>query len=327
MKAIAGRFLSGLAGSLAALLLGAVPAADALAQYPERPITIVVPYPAGGVTDLTARALADSLSRHLPQPAVVLNRPGAGATIGGGAVASAAPDGYTLGFFPLAAAVPEVFRFRYTAPYSTTDLKPIAAVAATAMSFAVKADSPLQSMKDVVELAKKSNGLMIGTPGPQTLPSMIMVQMSKREGVKLEDAAFGGDAKTLPALLGGHIQVGAIDYAALKSSVEAGKIRVLAVCTESRVDFLPNVPTVQELGYPLPYVSSLGLFGPKALPPDLVKKLEELVARITREPEFINKMKSLSIQTAYKNSAAYEQAVLRDRDNLEAFFREQGLYK
>lgn len=327
MKAIAGRFLSGLAGSVAALLLGAVPAADTLAQYPERPITIVVPYPAGGVTDLTARALADSLSKHLPQPAVVLNRPGAGATIGGGAVASAAPDGYTLGFFPLAAAVPEVFRFRYTAPYSTADLKPIAAVAATAMSFAVKADSPLQSMKDVVDLARKSNGLMIGTPGPQTLPSMIMVQMSKREGVKLEDAAFGGDAKTLPALLGGHIQVGAIDYAALKSSVEAGKIRVLAVCTESRVDFLPNVPTVQELGYPLPYVSSLGLFGPKALPPDLVKKLEELVARITREPEFINKMKSLTIQTAYKNSAAYEQAVLRDRDNLEAFFREQGLYK
>ena len=299
----------------------------ALAEYPDRPVSLVVPYPAGGVTDLTARALADSMSKHLPQPVIVLNKPGAGATIGGGAVASAAPDGYTLGFFPIAAAVPEVFRFRYTAPYATADLKAIASVAATAMSFAVKADSPLQSMQDVVELARRNNGLLIGTPGPQTLPSMFMVQLSKKEGVKLEDAAFGGDAKTLPALLGGHVQVGAIDYSALRASVEAGKLRVLAVCTESRVDFLPNVPTVQELGYPLPYVSSLGLFGPKALPADLVKKLEELVAKVTKEPEFAAKMKGLTIQTAFKDSATYQQAVLRDRDNLETFFREQGLYK
>ncbi|OGA63160.1 MAG: hypothetical protein A3F77_16810 [Betaproteobacteria bacterium RIFCSPLOWO2_12_FULL_67_28] len=312
--------------SLLLVALGCLFSSLGLAEYPEKPITLIVPYPAGGVTDLTARALADSLSKHLPQPVVVLNRPGAGATIGGGVVASSAPDGYTLGFFPLAAAVPEVFRFRYTAPYTTTDLKPIASVAATAMSFAVKADSPLQSLKDVVELARKNNGLLIGTPGPQTLPSMIMVQLSKKEGVKLEDAAFGGDAKTLPALLGGHVQVGAIDYSAIKSSVEAGKLRVLAVCTESRVDFLPNVPTVQELGYPLPYVSSLGVFGPKTLPADLVKKLEDLVAKVTREPEFIGKMKSLTIQTSFKDSAAYQQAVLRDRDNLETFFREQGLY-
>jgi len=318
MKTFRGALLFGLGWLCAGL---------ALAQYPDKPITLVVPYPAGGVTDLTARALADSMSKHLPQPVIVLNKPGAGATIGGGAVASAAPDGYTLGFFPLAAAVPEVFRFRYTAPYTTTDLKPIASVAATAMSFAVKAESPLQSMKDVVELARKNNGLLIGTPGPQTLPSMFMVQLSKKEGVKLEDAAFGGDAKTLPALLGGHIQVGAIDYSALRASVEAGKLRVLAVCTENRVDFLPNVPTVQELGYPLPYVSSLGLFGPKALPAELVKKLEELVAKVTKEPEFIDKMKGLTIQTSFKDSAAYQQAVLRDRDNLETFFREQGMYK
>ena len=314
--------------ALGALLCGALAALPAAsqAQYPDRPITIIVPYPAGGVTDLTARALADGLSRHLPQPAVVVNRPGAGATIGGNAVATAAPDGYTLGFFPLAAAAPEVFRFAYSAPYTSNDLKAVASVAATAMSFAVKADSPLQSMKDVVELARKSGGLMIGTPGKQTLPSMIMTLMAEKEGVKLEDAAFGGDAKTLPALLGGHIPVGAIDYAALRSSVEAGKARVLAVCTEQRVDFLPNVPTVLELGYQLPYVSLLGLFAPKNLPAELVGRLQALVDRITKEPQFADKMRAMTIQPAYKDSAAYQAVVLRDRDNLEAFFRKQGLY-
>lgn len=307
--------------------VGCLFASLCLAEYPEKPVTIVVPYPAGGVMDLTARAIADSLTGHVSQPVVVVNRTGAGATIGGNTVATAAADGYTLGFFPVAAAVPEVFRFAYTAPYSSHDLKAISAVAATAMSFAVKADSPIKSMKDVVELARKSGGLMIGTPGKQTLPSMIMVKMAAKEGVKLEDAPFGGDAKTLPALLGGHVQVGAIDFAALKPSVEAGKIRVLAVCTEKRIDLAPDVPTVLELGYELPYVSSLGLFGPKGLPDDIARKLDELMAKIATEPKFVNRMKDMSIQIAYKDAPTYRQALVRDRDNLEAFFTQQGMYK
>lgn len=328
MKSIRDRLLAGSAfiASLALLSGTFLPAAGA-AGYPERAITMVVPYPAGGVTDLTARALADSMSRHLKQSVVVVNRPGAGATIGGNAVATAAPDGYTLGFFPLAAATPEVFKFAYESPYSSTDLRAIAAVAATAMSFAVKSDSPLRSMKDVVELARKSGGLLIGTPGKQTLPSMIMIKMAAKEGVKMDDVAFGGDSKTLPALLGGHVPVGAIDYAALRASVEAGKIRVLAVCAENRVDFAPDVPTVVELGYDLPYASSLGVFGPKALPEDLVKQLQDLVSRITREPQFANRMREMSIQTLFKDAATYQKAVFRDRDNLISFFKQQGLLK
>lgn len=307
--------------------MGLLFAGLALAEYPEKPITIIVPYPAGGVMDLTARALADSMTSHIAHPVIVVNKTGAGATIGGAAVATAPPDGYTLGFFPVAAAVPEVFRFAYSAPYSSNDLLPVSAVAATAMSFAVKADSPIKSMKDVIELARKSGGLLIGTPGKQTLPSMIMVKMAAKEGVKLDDVPFGGDAKTLPALLGEHVLVGAIDYAALKPSVEAGKIRVLAVCTEKRIDLAPDVPTVLELGYDLPYVSSLGLFGPKALPEAVAKKLDELVAKIVKEPKFAQRMKEMSIQVSYKDGATYRHALVRDRDNLETFFTQQGMYK
>jgi tripartite-type tricarboxylate transporter receptor subunit TctC len=307
--------------------MGLLFAGLALAEYPEKPITIIVPYPAGGVMDLTARALADSMTSYIAHPVIVVNKTGAGATIGGAAVATAPPDGYTLGFFPVAAALPEVFRFAYSAPYSSNDLLPVSAVAATAMSFAVKADSPIKSMKDVIELARKSGGLLIGTPGKQTLPSMIMVKMAAKEGVNLEDVPFGGDAKTLPALLGEHVLVGAIDYAAIKPSVEAGKIRVLAVCTEKRIDLAPDVPTVLELGYDLPYVSSLGLFGPKALPEAVAKKLDELVAKIVKEPKFAQRMKEMSIQVSYKDGATYRQALARDRDNLETFFTQQGMYK
>ena len=328
MKSIADGALAGL-GCLVSmtLLIATVSAPSQAAAYPERPVTLVVPYPAGGVTDLTARALADSMSRHLSQPVVVVNRPGAGATIGGNAVATAAADGYVLGFFPLAAAIPEVFKFVYDSPYSSTDLMAIASVAATAMSFAVKADSPLQSMKDVVDLARKSGGLLIGTPGKQTLPSMIMIKIAAKEGVKIDDVAFGGDSKTLPALLGGHVPVGAIDYAALRASVDAKKIRVLAVCAENRVDFAPDVPTVVELGYELPYASALGVFGPKGLPEDLVKQLQDLVGRITKEPQFVSRMRDMSIQTNFKDAATYQKAVFRDRDNLMGFFKQQGLLK
>ena len=140
-------------------------------------------------------------------------------------------------------------------------------------------------------------------------------------------AAFGGDAKTLPALLGGHVEVGAIDFAALKASVEAGKLRLLAVCAENRLDAAPHVPTVTELGYDMPYVSSLGLFVPKATSEDLVRRLEDMVSRVTREAQFVTRMKEMSIQIAYKDAASFRKAVIRDRDNLEVFFREEGLLK
>jgi tripartite-type tricarboxylate transporter receptor subunit TctC len=311
---------------LSALCLTAVVPAYA-AGYPDKPISLVVPYAPGGVMDRTARVLAEHMSPHLGQRVLVVNRPGAGASIGGNAVATAVPDGYTLGFFPIAAAVPEVFRFAYISPYTSHDVKAISQVAVTAMSFAVLADSPIKSMKDVVALARKKGDVLVATPGKQTLPSMIMQKISTKEGVKLQDVPYAGDGKTLPALLGGEVAVAAIDYAVLKPQVDAGRVRVLAVCAEKRIDLAPDVPTVAELGYEMPYVSSLGLFATKSLPDDIVQKLDGLVARIVKEPKFIEKMRETSIQVAYKDAAEYRKAVIRDRDNLEAFFKQQGLYK
>ena len=311
----------------AVLLSGIFPVESRAAEYPERPITLIVPYLAGGITDLSARVLAESMSRHLKQPVLVMNRPGAGGTIGGNIIATAVPDGYTLGFLPLGAAVPEAFKFDYESRYSSTDLAAIASVAGTTMTFAVKADSPLQSMKDVVELARKSGSLLIGTSGKFTLPAMIIMNIAAKEGVKIDDVPFASDANTLPALLGGHIAVGTISYASMRPSVEVGKIRVLAICDENRADFVPNAPTMLELGYEMPYVSALGLFGPKGLPEALVKKLSDLVATIAKDPQFIGRMREMSIPVAFKDSAAYQKAVFRDRDKLIAFFKRQGLLK
>jgi tripartite-type tricarboxylate transporter receptor subunit TctC len=295
--------------------------------YPNRTITIIVPYPAGGVTDLSARALAEAMEKHLKQPVVVVNKTGGRATIGGNAMVTSKPDGYTVGFFPIATALPEVFSYFYDAPYESKDVKPVSCVVATAMSIVVKADAPWNSLKDVVEHARKNPGLKVGSPGKQTLPYMTMVNVGKKEGVSFTDVPFGGDAGTVPALLGGHVPVAAIDYSAVKSLVDAKKLRVLAVCTEKRVDFAPDVPAMGELGYKLAYNSVLGLFGPKGLPDEVVKTLDELVGRISKEPEFRNRMKNMAIQPYYEDSATYQKSLLRYKESMAAFFKEEGLVK
>ena len=295
--------------------------------YPDRAITVVVPYSAGGVTDLAGRALAEAMEKDLKQPVVVVNKVGGRATIGGYAVVTAKPDGYTLGFFPIASCLPEVLSYFYEAPYSSKDLRPISCVAGTAMSFVVKADAPWNSFKDIVEFARKNPGVKVGTPGKQTLPYMVLAGVARREKVSFVDVPLGGDAETLPAVLGGHVPVAAIDYSAIKSSVDAKKLKVLATCTEKRVDFAPDVPSIGELGYKLAYVSVLGLFGPKTIPDELVKKIDELVGKISEEQEFRSRMKSICIQPYYQDSATYQKSLLRYKDNMQAFFKEEGLVK
>lgn len=297
--------------------------------FPDRALTIVVPYPAGGVTDLAARVLAERMEKHLKQPAVVVNKVGGRATVGGHAVVTAKPDGYTLGFFPVAASVPEAFSyfFKDVVPYSLKDLRPISSVAGTAMSFAVKDDSPLNSFKDFVEFAQKNPGIKVAVPGKQTLPYLVMVDAAKKEKISFVSVPTGGDAKTLPALLGGHVPIGAIDYSAMKSLVEAKKLKVLAVCTPKRVDFASDVPSIVELGYRLAYVSTLGLFGPKELPAELVKRLDELVRKITEEKEFRDKMNVISVQPFYQSADAYLKDLVQSKDIIEAFFKEEDAAK
>jgi tripartite-type tricarboxylate transporter receptor subunit TctC len=309
------------------LLTGFSVPVEAASNYPDRAISIVVPYPAGGLTDIAARALADAMEKHLKQPVVVVNKTGGRATIGGYSVVTEKPDGYTLGYFPIATCLPEVFTYFFDAPYSSADLRPIASSAVGALSFTVRADSPFQSFKDVVEYAKQNPGLKIASPGKQTLPYMVSQNVAKKEGVKFTDVPFSGDATTTPALLGGHVPVAAIDYSAVKSLVDAKKLRVLATCTKKRLDFAPDIPTMEELGYKLAYYSMLGLFGQKTLPEDVVKKIDETVAKVFKEQEFLDKMRNACIQAQYEGSVSYPKILAGFKESMTAFFKEEGLVK
>ncbi len=297
------------------------------ASYPERPITLVVPYAPGGVTDLGARALAEAMEKHLKQPVVVVNKPGGGTTIGGNAVVTAKPDGYTLGFLPTSASLPEVFTYFYEAPYSSKDLKPVSRILAPVLAVTVKEDAPWNSLKDLVDAARKNPGMKMGTHGKSTLGYLVMVTVGKAEKVNFVDVPFDGDSKIVPAILGGHVPVGTPAFPAIKSLLDGKKLKVLALCIERRAEFAPDLPTVVELGYKLAFVSYLGVFGPKGLPEEMVTKLNDVIHKISEEKDFRSKVNNMGTQLYYEPTTSFEKSLSRYRQNLQAFFKEEGLTK
>ncbi len=297
------------------------------AEYPERAITFVIPYPPGGVTDLGARALAEAMERQLGKPVVAVNKAGGATTIGGAAVASAKPDGYTLGFFPSSASIPETYTYFYQAPYSSKDLRPVAKVGVPVLTFAVKGDSPMNTMKDLVEYARKNPGAKIGIHGKSTLGFLAMRAIAKAENVNMVDVPFDGDTKIVPAILGGHVPAGTPAYPAVKALLDAKQLKVLALLLEKRADFAPTVPTVVELGYNFPGGSYLGLFAPRATPDDIVKKLNDVVGKITQDAEFRAKIHNMGTQVVFLDSKAFEKSINGYKEALQVFFKEEGLVK
>lgn len=298
------------------------------AKYPARQITLVCPLSPGGLLDVAARVLAEALEKELKQPVVVVNKPGGAMTTGGYAVASAKPDGYTLGFFVNTTALPEVYTYFYGAPYSSADLRPISRVHFFNTAVTVKGDAPWNTMKEFVEYARKNPGTKFGHNGKGGLQYVIMTAIAKAEGLKMVDVPYDGDATSVPAIMGGHIPVALPAYGLVKPQVQAKRLKVLAISSEKRVDFAPNVPALGELGYKLPsYASFFALFAPKKTPDEIVNKLDEVVRKLCADKEFQTKNRNLDLQLAYEGPAGFEKYMNQWKAEMMAFFVEQGMTK
>jgi len=314
---------------LATLLLGSsffIGLQGANSAYPDRAITLVVPYSPGGGLDLAARALAESMEKHLKQPVIVVNKPGGATTIGGNTVVTSKPDGYTLGYFPTPTIIPEVFSYFYEAPYSSKDLKPICRLTEPVLTITVK-EGTFNTLKEFIEFARKNPGLKMGTHGKSGLGYIAMATIAKAEKVKFTDVPFVGDSAIVPAILGDHITVGTPGFAAIRSLVEAKKLRPLALCLEKRVDFAPEIPTVVDLGYKLGFVSCHGFFGPKDLPEDVVKMINELARKIAEEKDFQTKIRNTSQIVNYEDTASFKKSIEKYKEDLKVFFKEEGFVK
>lgn len=276
----------------AALAVLSGPAAAQQDRYPSRNITIVVPFAAGGATDVTARAIGERLSESFGQQVIIENRPGANGIVGTLAVAAAAPDGYTLvmGGANTHAMNDALYKnLRYDSQKSFT---PITLTARIPIAFVVHPALPVNTIKDLIELAKKEPGKWSygssGTGGPQHLA---MELFKWKAGVNLQHVPYKGGSQQLSDLLGGHIKIGSIGLPPALPNIQSGNLRALAVTDAQRSGFLRDLPTIAESGVPGAEVSYwLGLLGPAGMPDDVVKKLHGEVVAILARPDVREKL-------------------------------------
>ncbi|HXS53712.1 MAG TPA: tripartite tricarboxylate transporter substrate binding protein [Usitatibacter sp.] len=278
--------------SLAALALLAVAALAAAApnDYPARSITMIVPFPPGGVADITARPLAEVMGRFLGQSVVVENKPGAGGGVGMHYVANARADGYTvLMALSSISIIPEADKVLGREPmFQLSQLVPVARFTADPTVLAVRADSPYKSVADLVAAAKKAPGTIpFGSSGNYGTMHVPMEMLAQAAGVKMLHVPFTGAGPAIVALLGGQVDALSTGPSTIAGHVRGGKVRVLATWGEGgRHPAFPDVPTLKELGYDVQFSQWTGLFVPAGTPEPVIARLREAARAAVRDPQF-----------------------------------------
>jgi tripartite-type tricarboxylate transporter receptor subunit TctC len=290
-------------GAIALVLAFCAGAAFAQA-YPNRPITLIVPWPAGGSTDLSVRAIADIAAKHLGQRFVIENRAGATGTVGPTyMVQNTKPDGYTISQMPIT-----VFRLPHmmkTAFDPMTDFSWIIHLTGYTFGVVVRADSPIKTWQDLVAFAKANPGkLTYASPGLGSSLHIGMENLAAREGMELLHVPFKGYADASVALLGGHVMAHA-DSTGWAELVDAGRVRLLVTWGAQRTKRWPQVPTLKDLGYPIVASSPYGLAGPRGMDPAAVKVLHDAFKKALEDPEYQKILERLDQEAYYLGSADY----------------------
>lgn len=283
MKKLSRRHLLALAGLLA---IGSPLSAGAADAYPTKPIKIIVGYSAGGAVDLIARSVGQRMAILLGQPVIVENKPGAGTNIAVKALITGPSDGYTLMLAANALAVnPTLFQ---PAPYDLErDLTPVSLVGRVPVVAAVRENSEWKTLQQLVSAAKAKPGTFgVATPGNGSTPHLAMELFQHTAGVSLRHVPYKGGSQALTDVMGGHVDVVAVNALEASPLAKAGKLRVLALMSPERAAVLPGVPTVAESGYP-GFEASVwyGFVAPAGLPKPVLAKLHEAVQKALESPE------------------------------------------
>ena len=272
--------------------------------FPNRPVTLVVPWPAGGSTDRHMRALAELASKHLGQNVIVENKPGGGGTIGPGTMAmNAKPDGYTIAQFPLGMLrIPHMQKMPWD---PMKDFTYIVGISGYTFGFTVRADSPYKTFKDYIEAARKEPGKIdYGSTGVGSSPHLLMEELAINAKVQLNHVPFKGNADLQQALLGGHVMAQS-DATGWDKFVDGGQMRLLVTFGEKRTKRWPNVPTAKELGYGVVSQSPYGLVGPKGMDPAVVKVLHDAFKKAMDDPKHLALLDELNQDLWYRSGEDY----------------------
>lgn len=314
-----------LASIAATTLCAASHPASAADAYPSRRITLVIPYPAGGATDVLGRLLANKLSEAWKTTVVVENKSGGGGVVGNDFVAKAQPDGYTvlLAITQIIQAPSLVAKL----PYDVfKDLTPVTQVALSTIVLVVPEQQPFKSVKELVDYAKANPGKPYGTFGNATTSHLYGELLKKTTGIEMVHVPYRGSAPLTNDLLNNTVTAAFQDLTTAHAQIKAGKLRPLAVGGEKRRKAMPDVPTMGELGYAGFEIEGwLGVFVPAATPKEIVKKLSDELARIVASPEGIAGIETLSLVPVGGTPEDFEKAARRDLDKWADVVKQTGV--
>jgi tripartite-type tricarboxylate transporter receptor subunit TctC len=299
----------------------------AAAQYPDHTITMVVPFPPGGVADTVARPVAEAMSRDLKQPVVIENKPGAGGGIGMAQVAKAKPDGYTV-LLSLASltVLPEADKILGRAPmYQLDQLKPIARFTADPTVFAVRAEAPWKTLQDFINDARANPGkYTYGSSGNYGTMHVPMEMFAGAAGVKMVHVPYTGAGPAIVGLLGGQVDVLATGPATIVQHVKAGKVRALAQWGNERLVSLPDVPSLKESGTNVEYAQWSGLFVPADTPVPVVQRLREAARAAANDPRVKEVLLTAGSPVLYLDAPEFQRYVDADAAKMADVVRRIG---
>lgn len=275
---------------------------SAAADFPNRNIEIIVPFSAGGVSDILTRSFVEAASDIIDATITVKNVNGGSGTVGNYELVRAKPDGYTW----LWAATGHISSALHITPaeYTMDDFTIVNKIGDMVATIVVPKDSPFQTVEDLVNFAKENPGeVTVGNPGEATVVAMLANLLEDRTGVSFQHVPFQGSGELLPALLGGHVQVGFMNVPEVEAQVKAGELRALAVLSESRVDLMPDVPTIVEEGIDGVTGGAAHFFIlPNDVDPEIVAKIDELTKQVYESDKFKELMAQAGYQLGYKTA-------------------------
>ena len=321
------RAMISLGCALLAFLTAAPGAAAQTAAFPSRPITVLVPFPPGGTSDVVMRLIAQKVSDSLKTNIVIDNRSGGGGVVAAMATLQAAPDGYTLfltnnGLFAITPALTSDLRFD-----AIKDFQPITPIVLFPSVLVVPAGSPAKTVKELVDLAKsKPGGLSFASQGVGSGGQILGEMLRLKTGVKLVHVPYRGAGPAMNDIAGGTVDMLFTSYVSAAGQIQGGKARALAITTAKRSPVLPNVPTIAEAGYPgIELDIWHGLVAPAGTPPAIVRTLNEVFVKAAQSPDIVSKMEAQVAAIVTSSPEEFAKLIKSDIDRLGKVIRDAGI--
>ncbi len=304
------------------------PGLQAQDAYPAKPITMIAPFPPGGVADIVGRPLAASMEKTLKQPVLVVNRSGAGGAVGTTAAAKSAPDGYTIlmslssiSIFPVSDPINGK-----PAPYQLSDFAPIALVTSDPTVLVVAADGPFKTIQEFIASAKTyPNQINYSSSGVYGTLHVAMEMFASAAGIKMFHVPYQGGGPAAAALLGGQVHALASGPGAVAGQIKGGKMRALAGWGDKRLAMMPELPTFKELGYKdVEFYIWSGVFAPAATPAPVVSRLRDAVRAAVADPQFVGAMDKVQTPISYLDAPDFRGFLARDAARLKVAVEKIG---